>query len=321
MSDLSSDSFLEVVEGTKSCPADPCAVVVSIDHGRRDEGPGPRTLVRLKGCVLRCLWCASPETQALQPEVYLHAEFCQLSGACVTACTSGRHDVASGKHLVRPGVICGGCLACVEACDHDALEVVGRVRTVSEILAVLDRDPDLRSGRAGLSLGGGEPLMQAEFALALLAQAGERGWHRAIDTCGGVSPLLFAEALSQVDLVLFDLKETDPTLHQTWTRGQLQPILDNLEMAAESGVELWLRMPVIPFMNDRDEHWLAAIDIIQGLAGDPKVYLVPYVTGGDAKRRAMGVDEGALAGVGPPDPARVDEIDALFRRHGIAVRR
>lgn len=305
-------------------PADrdtePTGVVFSIHHQSLTDGPGQRSVVGLKGCTLRCLWCHNPESQQIRPELLLDERRCDDCGECVPACEWGRYEMVLGRRQTRPEVQCQGCLECAVTCPSNAIGVVGQVLTVREVVESLrPHSRDLSPSRGGVTLSGGEPLFQSEYALALLEAFKERGWHTALDTCGYVPARLFDAALLRCDLVLFDLKETDPELHRVWTGGRLAPILQNLQLAAQSGVELWVRLPVVPLTNDRNEHWQTAAELVASLPGRPPVCLVPYNPLAEKKRKQLGLEPGLLDGVGPPDPERLQQIAGIFRCHGVAV--
>lgn len=295
-------------------------VILEIRCHSRGEGPGRRSTVYLKGCTLRCVYCDRPESWSLRPEVMFDVAGCDACGDCVSVCGPRRHWVNNGEHVMLPGITCEGCLACVVACDRRAITVLGTVLSVDETIELLARDEsDYRAG-GGVSISGGEPLLQSEFTVALLRACRARGWHTALCTSGAVPTVVFQQAVEACDLVIMDLKETDPRLHEVWTGGPLGAILRHLRLAAECATELWVRLPVVPLTNDRDDHWRLVAQILAELPGPPIVELVPYQPMSDAKRWGLGLEEGALAGVPAPGPERLGEIALLLGHCGLDSR-
>lgn len=199
-------------------------------------------------------------------------------------------------------------------------ETVGRHRSVDELIALAERDRHYyETSGGGLTVSGGEPLAQPHFALALLRAARGCGLHTVLDTCGFAPPDLFAEALALSDLVLFDLKETDPERHRLWTGAPLDPILRNLRLAAEGAVEVWLRLPVVPSLNDRDDHWQGVAEILAGLPRRLPVHLLPYHALGVGKLRSLGRVEPLLEGAHEPSQACLRQIAGILAAAGSVV--
>ena len=225
-------------------------LVTDIQRYSIHDGPGIRTLVFLKGCPLRCVWCANPETHAAGIELLFLADRCTRCGRCATVCAAGVHHVEPDCHeLDRPR--CAGCGGCEAECPAEALRLAGRTLSALELVEVAARDePFYRSSGGGLTIGGGEPTAQPEFLLAILAEARRRGLHTAVETCGLAPPELIAELARTVDVFLYDIKHLEPGPHRALTGASNEAILANVALLLECGSAVIIRMPLVAGLND-----------------------------------------------------------------------
>lgn len=188
------------------------------------DGPGIRTTVFLKGSPLRCLWCHNPEGLSPHPELSFLADRCLACGACLSSCPQGAHELSpnAGHRIARDR--CRACGACAAVCPAGALEMVGQDMTVQQVLAEALRDRAFyRAAGGGITLSGGEPLLQPRFAAAVLQAAKAESLHTAIETCGAGGEEQWVGLLPYADRVLFDLKETEPQRHRQYTGAPLPP--------------------------------------------------------------------------------------------------
>lgn len=263
-------------------------VIFNIQRFSINDGPGIRTNVFLKGCPLRCRWCHNAESLRPQRELRYRAAACVGCGACAAVCEHGGHIVTEGEHRVDR-TVCVACGRCAEACFYDALEVAGRTITVAEVLEEAERDrPFYESSGGGITLTGGEPAAQSEFAVALLTAARNRGLHTCVETCGH-APWAVMERLAAVtDLFLYDYKETDPIKHKAFTGVDNRRILENLRRLDERGCQTVLRCPVIPALNDREEHFKGICALANGLKNVTEIHVEPYHALGSEKYAQLG---------------------------------
>ncbi len=295
-------------------------IVCNIQRFSIHDGPGIRTTVFLKGCPLRCPWCSNPESQRDAPEVFLRIAKCIKCGRCAETCPE--HAIAvteSGAAIDRNR--CTSCLACAAACPARAIEATGQSMSVAEILAVVLRDRGYhRQSGGGLTLSGGEPLRQWPLAVNLLRQAKQHALHTALDTAGHVDWDAMAAVLPYTDLVLYDLKHADPARHQAATGVANDAILENLRrLLRETGVELWIRMALIPGFNTSPDDVAAMSKIIHGLPRPPaKISLLSFHKFAAGKYEALGRPYPA----GDADlltDAEIAEIRATLETTGIPV--
>lgn len=251
------------------------------------DGPGIRTTVFLKGCPLNCIWCHNPESKSARPELMLHGSKCVGCGECVKACSLGLHSFEGGEHLIEREK-CIGCGKCEADCVG-ALKLYGEQKTVSEVIDEVLRDKSFYDNSGGgMTVSGGEPLMQHEFTLALLKSAKELGLNTAIET-SGFSKWERIEAIAPfVDLFLWDVKETDTVRHNEYTGVGNELILENLGRLSTIGARIVLRCPVIPGLNDREEHFRAIGALADALSGVERVDVEPYHPLGKSKALALG---------------------------------
>jgi pyruvate formate lyase activating enzyme len=269
--------------------------VFNIQRYSIHDGAGIRTLIFLKGCPLRCLWCSNPESQKGVPELGFIESRCvgsKTCGApCVSACpvTAIRLNEQDKPFIEREK--CDACGKCAEVCYQDSLKVVGREMSVCEVMAEVEKDRAFywRSG-GGITLGGGEPLTQYGFTAALLEAAHEEYLHTAIETCGHASWNHFETVLRHVDLLLFDLKHMDSERHRQLTGQPNELILDNLKKvpSIKNPQDVIIRIPVIPGCNDSLENIEATARFVAEL-GFEQIELIPYHRLGVSKYAQYGM--------------------------------
>jgi len=269
------------------------AAVFGIQHYSIHDGPGIRTAVFLKGCSLRCVWCHNPEGIDPLPQLAYMENRCILCGGCAALCPEV-HRIEGGVHTLNRAN-CTGCGKCVDVCWPGALSMAGRYMSAGEVIADVMRDKAYyENSGGGLTVTGGEPMCSFAFTRELLRLAKQNGMHTALETsgCGGLSE--YAELLPDLDLVLFDYKETDPQKYARFTGADRNRSMAALAFLCGKGVPIILRCPVIPGCNDTREHF-------EGIAAVTKQYpsilgfeLLAYHRLGISKTKRLGLPDGAV---------------------------
>jgi len=279
-------------------------LVFNVQRFSLQDGPGVRSTVFMKGCPLACAWCHNPESQSPEPEIIRMRHRCMLCGLC------------SSQELEQP-VGQSREQADVEACPTGALQTVGQKMSVSTLVKALLRDRIFfdESG-GGVTFSGGEPLLQAPFVIEALQRLRQEGVHTALDTCGFARWQDLRDAAAQASLVLYDLKLMDEARHQAATGASNRLILQNLKALTEVHDNLWIRIPIIPGVNDDEDNLRATAEFLVPLQGIRQVDLLPYHPTGEAKFARVGMTY-TLHGTPSPSIQRLEAMAALFRARGL----
>lgn len=283
------------------------------------DGTGIRTLIFMKGCPLRCLWCSNPESQAPGLEIMDVKTNCIGCGACVMRC--GQHAIkAEGFEIDRS--LCIQCGACAKTCYANAKKVIGREVTVRELMELIEKDRIFYTNSGGgVTIGGGEPTLQHEFVTELLRACRESNVHTAIETCGYGEWERIKSIFDYTDQIFFDLKAMDAALHRKLTGVENGLILENAAHAAQTGAEVIFRIPLIPGCNDGEDNIRATGAFVSGLSADNdriSIEILPYHDFGKDKYRWLDVEYG-LNGVEKPAEERVEDYRRILKKQGCRV--
>jgi pyruvate formate lyase activating enzyme len=301
-------------------------IVTNIQRFSIHDGPGIRTTVFLKGCNLRCYWCHNPETWRPQPELQTFPDKCIGCGACLTVCPNGAHVMVDGEKVFRRE-LCTACGACADQCYAEALVIVGDEMTVDEVMAeVLADRAFYKNSGGGVTLSGGEPALQLDFAYALLARSKAEGIHTAIETDANYAWERMARLLEVTDLVMTDIKHMDPEVHKAVTGVANDRIQANHRRLMATDVPVIFHTPVVPTVNATDEQIGAIAAYVRDLAEiraasestapPPRLELLPFHKLAADKYRSLGLVYNALD-LTPPTGEEMAHFEEVATAHGI----
>ena len=299
------------------------AIIFDIERNSFVDGPGIRTTVFLKGCNLRCAWCHNPESQWPAPQMLYFQDKCTGCGKCEKVCPT-------------PGK-CTLCGRCQIFCPVDARKVCGKEYSVEEVWKEMEKDiPFYRNSGGGVTFSGGESMLQSDFLEEILKRCKENGIHTAVDTAGHVAFESFEKVLPYTDLFLYDIKCFDTETHRKYVGVGNERIKENLRKLIVAGANVWIRIPVVPGVNDSVEEMRQIRDFLEKCGGMTqgeeefrqcggmvqgeedfrqrggihRVELLPYHAMGENKYRAIGMDPVVF---GVPDAEKMEVLREIFR--------
>ena len=274
------------------------------------DGNGIRTTVFFKGCPLKCVWCHNPEGLDFKPQLAFYENKCVSCGECGKVCAQNAHTFPQGMHVFDRSQ-CVACGKCEAACPCSALTLYGKEVTIDELMPTLLEDADFyRTSGGGVTLSGGECLLQADFCAGLLKRLKENGISTAVDTCGYVPKASIQKVMPYTDVFLYDVKAFDEQVHIQCTGHSNKLILENLKEIDAAGIPVEIRIPYVPGYNDDQMEKIAAfLSDLKNISG---IRILPYHNYAGSKYRALAMDN-TLPGQ-LPEEAQLNAAKALMPR-------
>ena len=295
--------------------------IFNIQHYCIHDGPGIRTNVFVKGCPLRCLWCANPESQNPKPQLMYRTDKCVECGACIPVCPKGAISVVQNGKVKNDRTLCTACGKCVSVCKAGAREIMGRTVTAGEVFDEVAGDKLFYGKDGGLTITGGEALAHPAFCMALLELCKQAGIHTAVETCGFANWEVMKPVLALCDVVLYDQKQMDSALHRAYTGQGNEKILDNLKrINDELSCDIWVRVPTIPNYNATCENISAVASFVkENLPHCSQVHLLPFHNMGESKFEQLENESNGFSSCVPED-AFMEQLREVVRSYGIVCK-
>ncbi len=294
-------------------------VVFDIKKFAVDDGPGIRTTIFLKGCPMRCWWCHNPEGQLSTPELMYRKNRCISCEDCISSCPRGALSISGRRKLSIDRKDCDVCGKCALKCPTGALEIVGKEVGVNEVVKEIVKDSAFYDeSRGGITISGGEPLLQIDFLNALLDECKNRNVHTVVDTSGFASRVTIEKIKDKVDLFLYDIKIMDEKRHKKYTGVSNKQILENFKTLANNGSDLLVRVPIVPGITDSRDNVARIAEFIVSCSVE-HTCLLPYHRAGIEKYRGLGRSY-KLKKIGTTSDQRLNSIKEQLEDLGLSVR-
>jgi len=286
-------------------------IIFNIERCAFHDGSGLRTIVFLKGCPLRCKWCANPEGLSFSQDIAFFQDKCTDCGRCIEVCPEKAISKSSESKIKIDRNRCSLCARCVDVCPSSAVQIIGKEYTTGEVIKeVLKDEIFYRVSGGGITLSGGEPLAQPDLSAEILKKSRELGLGTAIETSGQADWKVFQKVLKYCDAVLFDFKQIDPQKHKELTGVDNNRILNNAIKISKMGIPIIARLPIIPGFNDSKEDFTNLLNFLKKLKTVIRVDLLPYHRLGTSKYNALDRDY-PVEDIQPPTKQELEDLKEI----------
>ncbi|AFM24838.1 glycyl-radical enzyme activating protein [Desulfomonile tiedjei] len=295
-------------------------LIFGIERFALHDGPGIRTLVFMKGCPLRCLWCSSPQTQEPHAQITYDYSACRKCGACAASCPTQALTFSPDSGVRADFTLCDRCDKCLTVCPGNALQLMGRWLSTEDLFREVTRDSAFfRRSKGGITVGGGEPTFQPRFVSEFMRRCKDSNIHTAMETCGYCPWESLDNILEHTDTVFMDIKHMDDRVHRRLTGVSNRSIRENARKVAQKR-PLIVRIPVVPGLNDSEENVRATAKFAAQLGKNLlRIELLPYHKLGLGNYERLGKNY-QLTEVEPPSDERMELLRSATEGCGIQVR-
>ena len=289
--------------------------VLKIQRFSLHDGLGIRTTVFFKGCPLNCKWCHNPESKSIKRQFFFESALCINCFKCVQVCHTGAQTIVNGKHSLNRDK-CVQCFKCVSVCKTGAIEDCAKDLSIDQIITEAKKDVAFYGEYGGITLSGGEPMLHGKKVVELIKRAKEQGLNVAIQTCGYFQTDLIDQIKDSVDMVLFDVKDTDNSRHIKNTGVGNQKIIDNLFALDNAGIKTVLRMIIVQTENDNKEHYDGVISIYRKLKNCTGIEIFAHHSLGQSKYKSLG-EKNLSQKEWSPDKEKLRQIKKYFNQNKV----
>lgn len=264
--------------------------VFDIERFATEDGPGIRTVIFLKGCLLRCKWCANPESQQFTPEIMYTSRNCKGCGKCINHCPSSAISPHITFGLLTDKQKCTLCENCISQCYYNARKLVGIDYSVDEVLEKVMKDKAYyETSGGGITFSGGEPFLQSKGVKEIAKKIKAAGFTVLVETCGQAPLENIKECLPYIDMIYFDIKHMNAKKHKELTGYTNEKIIENLLWLEQNFKgSLTIRYPYIPGCNDKKEDIKEFLQWVNTLEKIEVIEFLPYHRLGLLKYEGIG---------------------------------
>ena len=295
------------------------ALITDIQRFSLNDGDGIRTTVFFKGCNMHCTWCHNPETLSAHSELMFYETKCIGCGKCFEVCPNSAHKIENGKHIIDRSK-CVNCGKCAEVCYAEALTMCGKKMSIEDVMKQVRQDKEYyKTSGGGVTLSGGEVLLQKEFALELIKECHKEDIKVAIESNISFPYDLISELLKSVDSIMCDIKIFDDEKHKKYTGVSNKEVLKNIEEIDKLNIPFIVRTPLIPGATDDMENILAIANYIKDKKNLYRYEILNFNPLGAQKYKGLDKKDDFL-GVKPFEENKLEVISKELENIGISFK-